>query len=80
MQNKMGDELKKERENRGLSRNDLAKLLGVSRQTIWNWENRSIPKLINIYNLADIYQLPVEYFINMEMEYVNNIKLEDPYV
>jgi len=49
----LGDHLRKKRLELGLLQKDVAKILGVSQDTIYNWENnrtspslRSIPKII----------------------------------
>ena len=53
---KLGQKLKEARVNAGLKQEDLAKQLGVSRQTISSWENdRSYPDLGSAVKLSDLY-------------------------
>ena len=53
---KLGQKLKEARLNAGLKQEELAKQLGVSRQTISNWENdRSYPDLGSAVKLSNLY-------------------------
>lgn len=53
---KLGEKLKDARLNAGLKQEELAKQLGVSRQTISSWENdRSYPDLGSAVKLSNLY-------------------------
>lgn len=53
---KLGQKLKEARLNAGLKQEELAKQLGVSRQTISSWENdRSYPDLGSAVKLSNLY-------------------------
>ncbi len=53
--------LKEARVNAGLTQEQLAQKIMVSRQTISNWENgKSLPDIINIMNLSDLYQISLD--------------------
>lgn len=53
---KLGQKLKEARLNAGLKQEELAKQLGVSRQTISSWENdRSYPDLGSAVRLSNLY-------------------------
>ncbi len=39
----------------GMTQGDVAKALGVSKQTIWRWENVALPHLANLIRLEDLY-------------------------
>jgi len=53
---KLGQKLKEARLNAGLKQEELAKRLGVSRQTVSSWENdRSYPDLGSAVKLSDLY-------------------------
>ena len=48
----------------GLTQNDIATKLGVSGQTILNWENGIYePKINQLIQLADLFNVTVDYLI-----------------
>ena len=52
----IGQKLKEQRIAAGLSQDELAKAVGVSRQTVSSWENnRSYPDIGSILKLSDLY-------------------------
>ena len=56
-----GQKLKEARLKAGLKQEDVAKQVGVSRQTMSNWENnRSYPDLASVLKLSDLYGLSVD--------------------
>ena len=56
-----GEKLQQLRKEKGLSQEDLAYQLNVSRQAVAKWENGdSIPDLINCAALADLYDVSVD--------------------
>lgn len=57
----LGNKLKEARSNAGLKQEELANHLGVSRQTVSNWENnRSYPDIASILKLSDLYGLSLD--------------------
>lgn len=61
--------LKEACEQRGLSQNEVATKLQVSRQSISKWENdRAYPDLDNLILLSDIYQLSLDELISTDDE------------
>lgn len=53
--------LKDARANAGLTQEQVAEKIMVSRQTISNWENgKSLPDIISIMNLSDLYQISID--------------------
>lgn len=53
--------LKEARANAGLTQEQVAEKIMVSRQTISNWENgKSLPDIISIMNLSDLYQISLD--------------------
>lgn len=53
--------LKNARANAGLTQEQVAEKIMVSRQTISNWENgKSLPDIISIINLSDLYQISID--------------------
>lgn len=56
-----GQKLREARTKAGLTQENVAQQLGVSRQTMSNWENnRSYPDLASVLKLSDLYGLSVD--------------------
>lgn len=63
----LGQRLKETRQNAGLKQEDLAKQLGVSRQTISNWENgRSLPDVGSAVKLSNVYNVSLDELLKDE--------------
>lgn len=63
----IGKRLKDIRCQKGLTQEELAKRLGVSRQTICNWENeRSTPDIVSAIKLGNIYDMSLDTLLNGE--------------
>lgn len=57
----LGQKLKNARAKAGLKQEELAAQLGVSRQTVSNWENnRSYPDIASVMKLSDLYGLTLD--------------------
>ena len=53
--------LKEARTNAGLTQEQVAEKIMVSRKTISNWENgKSLPDIVSILNLSDLYQISLD--------------------
>ena len=65
-----GDRLRECREGRGIKRQELANLLGVSRNTLGIWERGiRLPRSMElVYELAHILDVPVVYFSDVDGE------------
>lgn len=56
-----GEKLKQARISAGLTQEDVVRQVGVSRQTVSNWENnRSYPDLASVLKLSDLYGLSLD--------------------
>lgn len=65
-----GVRLRQTREDRGLSRIALAKKLGVSKETIYRYENNiQSPSLDRTKQLAVILRTSVDYLLGLDHEY-----------
>jgi transcriptional regulator with XRE-family HTH domain len=54
-------QLKDARANAGMTQEQVAEKIMVSRQTISNWENgKSLPDIISIINLSNLYQISID--------------------
>ncbi len=53
--------LKEARVNSGLTQEQVAERIMVSRQTISNWENgKSLPDIVSVMNMSDLYQISLD--------------------
>lgn len=63
----LGIRLKKQRVAYGLSQNELAQKIQLTRQTISKWENdRSLPNIMDLIFLADLYQVSLDQLVGRE--------------
>ena len=61
----LGDNLKKIREARGMSQEEVAKTLNVSRQAISKWaNNRTYPDVENLKLLSQLYEISIDELLN----------------
>ena len=57
----LGEKLKEARSKAGMKQEELAQQIGVSRQTVSNWENnRSYPDIASVMKLSDLYGLSLD--------------------
>ena len=67
--------LRELRNKSGLTQNEIATKLGVSGQTILNWENGIYePKINQLIQLADLFDVTVDYLIERK---VNKKSIDD---
>lgn len=60
----IGSKLKKARNDNGITQEQAAELLCVSRQTISNWENnKSYPDIISVIKMSDIYSISLDHLL-----------------
>ena len=63
----IGSKLKNARKEKGITQEHAAELLGVSRQTISNWENnKSYPDIISVIKMSDIYSVSLDHLLKEE--------------
>ena len=63
----IGSKLKNARSEKGITQEQAAELLGVSRQTISNWENnKSYPDIISVIKMSDIYSVSLDHLLKEE--------------
>jgi len=65
----LADKIIDERKRLGLSQEELAEKLGVSRQAVSKWEStQSTPDLQKILQLADLFEVSIDYLLKDEIE------------
>ena len=70
----LGEKIQKLRKQRGLSQEELAEKVTVTRQTISKWElGQSLPDLDFIAQLSDIFNVSSDYLIKDEMTEPNEL-------
>ena len=72
---KLGDKLKEARTNANLKQDELAERIGVSRQTISNWENnRSFPDIGSLLKLSDLYSISLDEMLKQDRGVVQQLE------
>lgn len=72
MANFFASNLKKIREERGLSQNKLGTLAGVNQTTIARWENKEIaPSIDNVEDLANALNIPLPDLLGKDLRFDN---------
>ena len=61
-----GIRLLSERTKRGMSQAEAARAIGVSSQSISNWERGKLPSVINLLALADLYDMDLDEIVMYE--------------
>ena len=69
----IGNKLKKARNEKGITQEKAADLLGVSRQTVSNWENnRSYPDIVSVIKMSDLYSVSLDNLLKEEKDMDQN--------
>ena len=64
----LGSQIRRYRSERGMSQDDLAGRIFVSRQTISNWENdRTYPDVQNLLLLSDLFDVTIDQLIKGDL-------------
>jgi len=73
-----GSKLKKLREERGMSRDDLAKALNVSSQAVYKWEtDKGYPDISNMIKISDMFQVTIDDLIKNDKTLQEKIKIDE---
>jgi len=63
----IGDKIRQARKNAGMTQEQAAEAIGVSRQTISNWENnKSYPDIISVITMSDLYAVSLDALLKGE--------------
>ncbi|WP_261806522.1 helix-turn-helix domain-containing protein [Lapidilactobacillus luobeiensis] len=69
----IGEQLRQARMTAGMSQEQLAEMMAVSRQTISNWENsRSYPDVERVMRLAELYHLSLDELLRGDQQMVRS--------
>ena len=65
----IGNKLQQARTNANMTQEQIAEALGVSRQTISNWENeKTYPDIRSVVTLSDLYNVSLDYLLKEREE------------
>lgn len=71
----IGEKLKNSRLNAGMTQEQIAEKINVSRQTISNWENgKSLPDVISLIKISDLYQISLDDLLKGDGKMMDKIK------
>lgn len=72
---KIGDRIKKLREEKGLMQQDVCNTLGIEQSTLANYENnRRIPKIDVLIEIANYYGVSLDFLVGMTDNRFNSYK------
>lgn len=70
----IGELLKEARLQAGMTQEKVAEAIGVSRQSISNWENdKTFPDVINVIALSELYQVSLDYLLKGSKDYMKHL-------
>ena len=70
----IGSKLKNARNEANFTQEQIADKLGVSRQTISNWENsKSYPDIVNVIKLSDIYSITLDALLKEDENMIKHL-------
>ena len=71
----MGRKLKEARQMRGLTQENVAEKLNVSRQTISNWETEKFyPDILYVLQLSDLYQVSLDELLKGDERMIQHLE------
>ncbi|MEX0418058.1 helix-turn-helix domain-containing protein [Bacillus sp. C30] len=74
----LGAQLKKLRESKGFSQEDVAKKIGVTRQAVYKWENdKSYPDIDNLILLSEMYNVTLDELIKGNQNFKEKIHIDE---
>ena len=63
----LGDRIREIRQSRGMSQVELGKRIGVSKQSISNWENENIqPSIDMLIRIAKVFSVTTDYLLSLD--------------
>jgi len=73
----LGEQLQRLREEKKLSREELAQAMNVSRQAVYKWENnKGYPDIENLIKLSDLYNVTLDELIKGDCSFQKKIVID----
>lgn len=73
----LGEQLQKLREQKNMSREELAQEMNVSRQAVYKWENnKGYPDIENLIKLSDLYNITLDELIKGDHSFQKKIVID----
>lgn len=73
----LGERLKELREKKGMSREDLAQAMNVSRQAVYKWENnKGYPDIENLIRLSELFDVSLDELIKNDRRFQKKISID----
>ncbi|WP_225049956.1 helix-turn-helix domain-containing protein [Priestia megaterium] len=74
----LGEQLQKLREQKNMSREELAQEMNVSRQAVYKWENnKGYPDIENLIKLSDLYNITLDELIKGDRSFQKKIVINE---
>ena len=71
----IGKKLKNARVQSGMTQENVAEKINVSRQTISNWENeKSYPDIVSVIKLSDLYSISLDILLKEDIEMIEHLE------
>lgn len=71
----IGAKLKEARTKEGLTQEEVAEAIQVSRQTISNWENeKSYPDIVSVIKLSDLYNISLDKLLKGDEKMIEHLE------
>ncbi|MET7021285.1 helix-turn-helix domain-containing protein [Bacillus mycoides] len=76
----LGQQLKRLRESKGFSQEDVAKKIGVTRQAVYKWEyDKSCPDIDNLILLSEMYNVTLDELIKGNQSFKEKIHIDEDF-
>ena len=70
----IGEKLKKARNDNGLTQEQVAAEIGVSRQSVSNWENNhAYPDIVSVIKLSDLYSVSLDELLKEDKKMIEHL-------
>ncbi|KZD43684.1 transcriptional regulator [Bacillus cereus] len=74
----LGQQLKRLRESKGFSQEDVAKKIGITRQAVYKWEHdKSCPDIDNLILLSEMYNVTLDELIKGNQSFKEKIHIDE---
>ena len=71
----ISEKLKEARQNTGMTQDQIAEKIMVSRVTVSNWENgKSLPDIVSLISLSDLYGISLDELVKGDSKMTEKVK------